>query len=242
MFEESLISAKMAKEPRKRKTYLSLAFLVHGFGFLAMLFFQYWNVEALPEPPIQVSFFTALQAPPPPPRPEPPPPPAPEPLTKPNQPPAAPVVPVQPTVVPDAAPQHDDTVRLTDVLPVPDAPPSNGGGNPNPGPPGNGPAVADPAAGVLVVGGDVKKPVAIYQPQPQYPEIARRARVQGVVIVEAIIDKNGNVTDVQLRKGLPYGLSEAALKAVSQWKFKPATLGDQPVAVFYSLTVRFALQ
>ncbi len=93
-----------------------------------------------------------------------------------------------------------------------------------------------------MVGGDVKKPVAIYQPQPQYPEVARRARVQGVVIVEAIIDKNGNVTDVQLRKGLPYGLSEAALKAVNQWKFKPATLGDQPVAVFYSLTVRFALQ
>ncbi len=242
MFEESLIAEKMAKEPRKRKTYLSLAFIVHGLGFLAMLFFQYWSVDALPEPPIQVSFFAAVQAPPPPPRPAPPP--APEPVTKPTQPPAAPITPVQPQDVPEAAPEKaPETMSLTSSIPNTDPGPNTGSGEGVPGPnSGTGPATAEPDFGVLQVGGDVSRPVAISQPQPRYPEMARRARIEGIVILEAIIDRDGNVTDVQVRKGLPYGLTEEAVKAVRQWKFKPATLNSKPVAVFYNLTVRFALQ
>ena len=86
-------------------------------------------------------------------------------------------------------------------------------------------------------------PVKINAPQPQYTEIARKARIQGVVIVQAIIDKEGNVTSVKLLKGLPMGLDTAALDAIKRWKFKPATLADgRPVAVYYTLTVNFQLQ
>jgi protein TonB len=92
------------------------------------------------------------------------------------------------------------------------------------------------------VGGDVTRPEKLSGPTPQYTEIARRARIQGVVIVEAIIDKKGQVTDVRVIRPLPMGLDQAAADAVRQWRFRPATLNGKPVDVFYSLTVNFQLQ
>ena len=88
----------------------------------------------------------------------------------------------------------------------------------------------------------MRPPEKISAPQPQYSEIARKARIQGVVIVQAIIDKQGNVTNVKVLKGLPMGLEEAAVDAIKQWKFKPAMLNGRPVTVYYNLTVNFKLQ
>jgi len=104
-----------------------------------------------------------------------------------------------------------------------------------------GPPPAEPE-GPILVGGDVKAPERIFSPQPAYTEIARKARIQGVVIVQAIIDKQGNVTNVKVLKGLPMGLEQAAVDAIKQWKFKPATLNGKPVTVYYNLTVNFKLQ
>ena len=104
-----------------------------------------------------------------------------------------------------------------------------------------GPPPAEPE-GPIRVGGDVQPPVKVSAPSPQYTEIARKARIQGVVIVEAIIDKTGAVTNVKILKGLPMGLDTAAADAVKKWKFKPATLNGKPVAVIYNLTVNFRLQ
>jgi TonB family protein len=104
-----------------------------------------------------------------------------------------------------------------------------------------GPPAVEPD-GPILVGGDVKPPERVFAPQPAYTEIARRARIQGVVIVQAIIDKAGNVTNVKVLKGLPMGLEEAAVDAMKQWKFKPATLNGRPVTVYYNLTVNFKLQ
>jgi TonB family protein len=105
----------------------------------------------------------------------------------------------------------------------------------------DGPPPAEPT-GPIRVGGDVKPPDKIFSPSPQYTEIARKARITGVVIVEAIIDKEGNVTNVKVLKGLPMGLDQAAVDAVKRWRFEPATLNGKPVAVIYNLTINFQLQ
>lgn len=104
-----------------------------------------------------------------------------------------------------------------------------------------GPPPSEPE-GPIHVGGDVAAPNKISAPQPQYTEIARKARIQGVVIVQAIINKQGNVTDVKVLKGLPMGLDQAAVEAIRKWKFEPATLNGKPVDVYYNLTVNFTLQ
>jgi TonB family protein len=68
------------------------------------------------------------------------------------------------------------------------------------------------------------------------------ARIQGIVIVEAVIDRQGNVTEARILKPLPMGLDQEALRAIRLWKFKPGTLNGQPVPVYYNLTVNFRLE
>ena len=104
------------------------------------------------------------------------------------------------------------------------------------------PASSEPQFGdVFPVGGDVQKPLKIHAPAPVYTEPARRARIQGIVILQAVIDREGAVVSAEIVRGLPMGLSEAALEAVRQWRYQPATLQGRPVAVTFSLTVRFEL-
>jgi len=91
-------------------------------------------------------------------------------------------------------------------------------------------------------GGEIVAPRRLAAPMPAYSEPARRAHIQGVVVVRATIDRAGRVTDARVEKGLGFGLDEASLDAVRRWTFEPATLRGRPVAVFYYLTVRFELQ
>jgi protein TonB len=102
--------------------------------------------------------------------------------------------------------------------------------------------VGGTGTGPVRVGGDVKAPVKTSGNDPIYTEVARKANIQGIVIIEAIIDQNGNVTDVRVLKGLPLGLDSSALNAVKNWKFKPGTLNGQAVPVYYNLTVTFRIQ
>ena len=95
--------------------------------------------------------------------------------------------------------------------------------------------------GPLRVGGDVKAPVVIKRAEPQYTEVARKARLQGTVIVEAIIDRDGNVDHVKVLRGMGMGLSEQAEAAVKLWKFRPGTMAGQPVDVIFNLVVNFTL-
>ncbi|HEY0782467.1 MAG TPA: energy transducer TonB [Thermoanaerobaculia bacterium] len=104
------------------------------------------------------------------------------------------------------------------------------------------PAPLADASTPLRVGGDVTRPEKLSGATPTYTDEARAARLQGVVILEAVIDENGNVTDARVLKGLPMGLDDQALTAVRTWNFKPATLAGRPVKVYYVLTVNFRVE
>lgn len=98
-----------------------------------------------------------------------------------------------------------------------------------------------PAGPPYRVEGNVKRPEKISGLVPAYTAEARRARISGLVIVEALIDEQGNVTETRVLKGLPMGLEEAAVEAIRSWKFKPATLDGRPVPVYYVLTTNFQI-
>ncbi|HEY2295943.1 MAG TPA: energy transducer TonB [Thermoanaerobaculia bacterium] len=89
------------------------------------------------------------------------------------------------------------------------------------------------------VGDDVSRPEIISSTRPVYTELARRARVSGTVILEAIINEQGDVENVRVLKGQPMGLDKAAVDAVQTWKLKPAMKAGKPVKVYYVLTVNF---
>jgi protein TonB len=67
-------------------------------------------------------------------------------------------------------------------------------------------------------------------------------RREGSIFLEAIIDKDGQVANVRLLKGLGFGLDEEAVGAVSQWTYKPAQLGSRVIAVYLTVRVDFKLQ
>lgn len=92
------------------------------------------------------------------------------------------------------------------------------------------------------VGGDVKAPVLIHRVEAAYTEKARNERIEGIVIIEATIDRTGHVRDARVLKPLPDGLDQAAVDAVQQWTFAPGTLNGAPVDVLYNVTVNFRLK
>ena len=102
-------------------------------------------------------------------------------------------------------------------------------------------APPEPDVGPRFVTADVVKPVKLVYPAPRYTEIARKVRLEGLVVIQSTIDEQGNVVDATVLKGLQMGLSEAAIDAVLQWKFKPATLNGKPISVYFNLTVAFSL-
>jgi protein TonB len=86
-------------------------------------------------------------------------------------------------------------------------------------PPTPAPVAATPT-GPLQVGGDVKRPKILYRPEPDYPRLAKQARIQGDVEIDAIIDQAGNVVQMKVMDGPPL-LVAAALQAVRTWKYEP---------------------
>jgi len=86
----------------------------------------------------------------------------------------------------------------------------------------------------------VTRGLLIQKIEPQYPPLARAARVQGEVLLSAIIDANGQITNLQLVSGHPM-LVPAAIAAVRQWRYKPYLLNGQPVEVETQITVIFSL-
>jgi periplasmic protein TonB len=99
---------------------------------------------------------------------------------------------------------------------------------------------APSARRILRVGGNVKPPVPILTPQPRYPAIALAAHIEGLVVIDAIIDEQGNVVQARAIEGPPL-LIAAALDAVADWKYQPTYLNGQAVALRTHIEVNFRL-
>ncbi len=98
-------------------------------------------------------------------------------------------------------------------------------------------------AGARTVGEEVTAPQLIEKVQPAYPVDLRAARVDGKVVLHAVIDEQGNVTAVEvLRSSRHEGLDNAAIDAVRQWRYKPATMEGTPVKVHFTVVVNFTVE
>ena len=91
-------------------------------------------------------------------------------------------------------------------------------------------------------GVDVQRPRLLDKVVPDYPELAVRARLECVVILEAVVGRTGDVVDVQVLRGCGLGLDESALAAVRAWKYTPTTINGRPVEVIATVTVHFELR
>jgi len=89
--------------------------------------------------------------------------------------------------------------------------------------------------------GKIEPPELIKKVNPVYPEAARKARVEGTVIVEAKADEKGDVVDARILRSIPI-LDQAAIDAVKQWKYEPLIIDGKPRKVIFTVTVRFSLK
>ncbi len=107
-----------------------------------------------------------------------------------------------------------------------------------------GPALPPPpkaaAPSRIKQGGQVTAASIITQTHPVYPPLARQARIQGTVVLHAIIDKDGKVAQLEVVSGHPL-LVQAALDAVKQWRYKPTLLNGDPVEVDTTIQVTFTM-
>ncbi len=103
-------------------------------------------------------------------------------------------------------------------------------------------SVASPTVAVrkVPVSSGVARGLLVHEVKPQYPSLARQARIQGTVVLQAVIGKDGTVQNLQVLSGHPM-LNQAALEAVKQWRYKPYYLNGEPVEVDTQISVNFSL-
>jgi len=167
-----------------------------------------------------------------------------------------PVLPVEPTIVASDLSQLPmvNLPNYGDPFGVPGPPssgPGTGGGigsgvgggvGPGRGPgvgPGEGGGIG---GGVYRVGGGVSAPVVIFRVEPLYSEEARKVKHQGVVVLWAIVRKDGSLEILKLVRGLGLGLDESAITALKQWRFRPGMKDGVPVDVALNVEVSFTLR
>jgi periplasmic protein TonB len=243
MFEDSLIESG-GKLKTKRGRTTTVAFILEVLIICVMVLIPLIFTEALPKS-VQLGF---LVAPPPPP---PPPPPAAAPVKIVKQ--------IQTDIVngqlrtPTKIPQKVQMIKEDEAPPPMAATGGVVGGVPG-GVPGGSmggvlgsvlssvpvavPKIATPQR--VRVSSGVSQGLLIRKVPPTYPPLARQARIQGTVILQAQISKTGDIENLQLVSGHPM-LAPAAIEAVKQWKYKPYLLNGEPVEVDTQVQVNFTL-
>lgn len=241
MFEDSLIeSGNRFKTKRLSTTIMSFTLQVLLIGILILIPLIY--TDALPK----TQLMTFLVAPPPPPPPPPPP--------------AAAVVKVvkmQSEVINGQLRTPTKIPNKVQMIKEEEAPPDLGAGGVPGGVPGGipGGSAGGVIGGIISAQANIPKIVAparirvssgvstgllIKKVQPTYPPLAKQARIQGHVLLQAEISKEGTIQNLQLISGHPM-LAPAAIEAVKQWRYKPYLLNGEPVAVETQVDVIFSL-
>ena len=249
MFES--ISGEHGRAPHRGVVPLLISSAVHVvvIGAVVAVPVLYFNA-ALPEVPVMLAFVAAPPPPPPPPPPAPPPP-APKPATRPKPKPVptnvARPVPVEPPAEIRAENAGTETAGEEGMPGGVDGGVPEGilggvvGGIvpsaivPPPPPP---PQVV--ARGPVRVGGAITAPALVSRVEPVYPRLAVSAHVQGVVILEAVVDREGRVESVKVLRSIPL-LDDAAAAAVRQWRYSPLLLNGRPERFVLTVTVSFSL-
>ena len=248
MFEHSLMEKNISS---KRGLSMMISFGVQVFLIIIALLFPLLNYYDIPI----AELTTFLVAPPPPP----PPPPPPAAVIKPKK-----VIPkefdagklVQPKKIPDkvAIIEEDEAPPPSGLAGVVGGVSGGSGGTlggvlggiisntPTVAPPPPPPVKKEPPPTPkrITVGGAVQKARILRQVQPQYPPLARQARIQGTVKLTAVIDKDGSIQQLEVINGHPL-LIPAAMQAVKQWRYKPTLLNGQAVEVVTQIDVNFTL-
>lgn len=239
MFDELLESSSEKKTTNKSWSVL-LSAIVQTTILGVLILIPLIYTEALPK----AMLSTLLIAPPPPP--PPPPPPA---VVKTIVKPVARLIQsgklVQPRAIPKEVAVFKEAELPPDVITntntggvfggLPGQGIIGGAGGPAAPPP---PKPATPAR--IKQGGNVTAASILSQTRPIYPPLARQARIQGSVVLHAIIDKEGKVAQLEVVSGHPL-LVQAALDAVKQWRYKPTQLNGDPVEVDTTITVTFTM-
>ena len=239
MFESAVLRVA-AGQRRRNILVLPLAVVSHFLVVGVVLTVQLLAVERLP-PAQELVYALIVTAPPPPQGP-----PAPAAGADRRQVRREPVS--QPAGVPDAVPAPPDHAEPAvgsgvpyGLDPEPGTEPGYGDGD------GAAPAEPEPAGPsepvtVLEIGGEVVPPVAVARARPTYPPAARLAGRHGTVRVRAVVGADGAVGTAEVvEDGVGFGCADAAIAAIRQWRFRPATLRGRPVAVFLEVTVAFTL-
>ena len=164
--------------------------------------------------------------------------------------------------VPPIRPQDDPKLALNPTIVAPDMPNINSANYGNPlagvGIPsagngigtgigsGKGPGVGPGSGGgsgggAYKIGGGVSAPVPVYRPEPEYSEEARKAKWQGAVLLELVVDANGVPQDIKVIRSLGLGLDQKAIEAVQKWRFKPGQKDGKAVPVSANIEVNFRL-
>jgi protein TonB len=239
LFEDLIDSDRVKHKTNQSKT-LPLSLALHALGATVIIVVPLLATDKLPDPAAAVKAFfvepMAVPAPPPPP------------------PPPAPRAPDAPRVVPKPVVQNNQFVAPVDVpqqikpeesldlgVGVPGGVEGGVPGGVVGGVVGGLPdAPPPPPQQAVRVGGQIKEPKKLKNVNPAYPDIAKQARVQGVVILECTISPQGRVSDVKVLRGIPL-LDQAAIDAVRQWVYTPTLLNGVPVPVIMTVTVNFKL-
>jgi protein TonB len=236
---EDLIDSDNVVHRTKQSLTVPVSLAIHVVIAAVVVLVPLLMSEEMPEPTSAIkAFFVEPAAPPPPP--PPPPPPAPKAAVTPKTPPK--VVEESRFVAPVQVPDQVKPEEGIDLGVEGGVPGGVEGGVPG-GVVGGvvgGLPDAPPPPQAIRVGGQIKEPKKLKNVSPAYPDIAKQARVQGVVILECTISPQGKVTDVRVLRGIPL-LDQAAIEAVKQWVYTPTLLNGVPMPVIMTVTVNFKL-